>query len=110
MLQRAADLVTLSTKTAVPSLTAKVPCPVWLGHGDEDKLTSYAASKKVFDVLEAPEGDKTFKNYEGAYHKLHAEPDGVGEEFERDVGDWIVARAKAASGKGESRQAPQPKL
>ena len=95
MLQRAGDLVTLSTGASVPSLTKRLPCPVWSGHGTDDKLTSYPASKKLFDGLEATDGDRTFKTYERAYHKLHAEPDGVSEEFARDVGEWVLQRVRA---------------
>lgn len=105
MLQRAADLVTISTGASVPSLTKNLPCPVWFGHGTDDKLTSYHASKKLFDVLAAPDGDRTFKTYEAAYHKLHAEPDGVGEDFARDVGEWVLERVKATV-----QKAGQPKL
>ena len=110
MLQRAADLVTLSTSTraaAVPptGLTKTLPCPVWFGHGTDDKLTSYPASKKLFDVLSAPDRDRTFRTYEAAYHKLHAEPDGVGEGFARDVGEWVLERVE-----GPVQRTGQPKL
>jgi acylglycerol lipase len=94
MLQRSGDLVRLSEGAHVANLTTRLPCPLWLGHGNQDKLTSYTASKRVYDVLEAEGGDKTFKTYEGGYHKLHGEPDGMGEEFARDVGEWVVSRAK----------------
>ncbi len=105
MLQRAADLVAISTGAAVPNMTKTLPCPVWFGHGTDDKIISYPASKKLFDALDAPDGDRTFKPYEGAYHKLHAEPDGVGEEFARDVGEWVSDRVKE-----RVQRAGQPKL
>jgi alpha-beta hydrolase superfamily lysophospholipase len=38
--------------------------------------------------------EKRFASYEGGYHKMHAEPDGKGEEFARDVGDWIAGVVK----------------
>ena len=112
MLQRAADLVSLSEGKAMPGLTKRLGCPVWFGHGDGDKVTSHSASKKLCDVLEVEGGDKTFKTYPGAYHKLHAEPDGVGEEFARDVGEWIVKHVKslAGSSKRDSGVSGQPKL
>ena len=40
-----------------------------------------------------PDGDKVFRTYVGGYHKLHAEPEGMGEQFARDVGEWIVLKS-----------------
>jgi acylglycerol lipase len=94
MLQRAADLTTLGNGKAVEGLGKQVPCPIWVGHGTEDHVTWYDASKMVFDVLDVEKGDKTFQTYNGAYHKLHAEPEGVSEAFVKDVGEWITQRAK----------------
>jgi acylglycerol lipase len=94
MLGRAADLVGLTDGTA-PHLTKKLPCPLLLLHGDEDRVTSYEASKALFEKLEAGVGmEKKFASYEGGYHKMHVEPEGKGEEFARDVGEWIVKVAK----------------
>jgi acylglycerol lipase len=86
MLGRAADLVALSSGTA-PHLSRTLPCPLLLCHGDADRVTSYEASQALFEKLE---GEKRFASYEGGYHKMHAEPEGKGEEFARDVGAWIV--------------------
>lgn len=97
MLQRAADLTGLSRGQSVAGLTKQLPCPLWIGHGTDDFLTWHEASKRLCDVLEVKNDDKTFKSYEGAYHKLHVEPDGVGEAFTKDVGEWIVSKAKGSS-------------
>ena len=95
MLGRAADLVGLSDGAAPQHLTTKLPCPLLLLHGDEDSVTSYEASKALFEKLEVGEGmGKRFASYEGGYHKMHAEPDGKGEEFARDVGDWLAGVVK----------------
>ena len=73
---------------------------VWIGHGSADRVTSFEASKRFFEALRCE--DKEFKVYEGAYHKLHAEPEGVGEAFARDVRDWVLARCGNDAGGGVS--------
>lgn len=65
--------------------------PLWVGHGTEDRITWFDATKKLVEGLEWHE-DKTFKEYGGAYHKLMNEPDGVGETMTKDVTEWIEAR------------------
>ncbi|KAI7975091.1 hypothetical protein EIK77_002114 [Talaromyces pinophilus] len=65
--------------------------PLWVGHGTEDRITWFDATKKLVEGLEWHE-DTTFKEYEGAYHKLMNEPDGVGEAMTKDVTEWIEAR------------------
>lgn len=72
---------------------------LWIGQGDADKGTSYPESKKWFDNFAGVVKDSEFKTYEGAYHQLHA--DLCREEFEKDVADWILARA----GEGETKPA-----
>lgn len=64
---------------------------LWIGHGTGDKGTSYAETKKWFDSYAGVVPDRELKTYEGAYHQLHA--DLCKEEFEKDVADWILARA-----------------
>ncbi|KAK5349476.1 hypothetical protein LTS03_005381 [Exophiala xenobiotica] len=93
MLQRAGDLSALSHGHKTDGLTTRVPCPLWVSHGTADKVVSPDAAKRLFEVLEAPANDKTFNPYPDAYHKLHAEPEGVGEQFAKDVGEWILAHA-----------------
>ena len=88
MLERAAELTALGYGKAVQGLKLDPGCPVWLGHGSEDKVCSFDEAWKLFERLEVK--DKTFREYKGAYHKLHAEPEGVKEEFVRDVGEWIL--------------------
>ncbi|KAE8440883.1 hypothetical protein EG329_006350 [Mollisiaceae sp. DMI_Dod_QoI] len=64
---------------------------IWLGHGTDDKGTSYEESKKWFDRQTQVE-DKEFKSYEGWYHQLHADLPQDRAIFAKDVGDWILAR------------------
>jgi acylglycerol lipase len=97
MLQRSAELAALGEGKVVEGLKLDPRCPVWLGHGSADRATAYDGSKKLFEKLKVE--DKTFKTYEGAYHKLHAEPEGVKEEFVKDVGEWILAHLPGHSEK-----------
>lgn len=64
---------------------------IWLGHGTEDRGTSYEESKKWFDRQTQVE-DKEFKSYEGWYHQLHADLPEDRAVFAKDVADWILAR------------------
>ncbi|KAK4698172.1 hypothetical protein P7C71_g3, partial [Lecanoromycetidae sp. Uapishka_2] len=67
----------------------------WIGHGNGDRVTSYDASRRLFERLEVE--DKEFKTYEGWFHKLHAEPGEDKITFANDVADWILARSTANS-------------
>jgi hypothetical protein len=40
---------------------------IWIAHGDQDGITSYHASKRLFDNLDVK--DKEFKTYAGYYHR-----------------------------------------
>ncbi|KIX98856.1 uncharacterized protein Z520_05317 [Fonsecaea multimorphosa CBS 102226] len=109
LLQREAELSHLSHGRTVHGYTSKVPCPIWFSFGTGDKILSHLAAKQLFNVLEAPNKDKTFKAYPDAYHKLHAEPDGLGEQFAKDVGEWILAHGNkqaevAQVGQSQSEQ------
>ena len=84
LLDRTAELSEGRTK-ASPQIKA-----LWLGHGTEDKGTSYEGSKKWFDDCTGAVKDKTFKTYEGAYHQLHTDTDR--EVFYADVAKWILDR------------------
>ncbi|ETN36924.1 uncharacterized protein HMPREF1541_07911 [Cyphellophora europaea CBS 101466] len=98
MLQRAADLVSLSQGAYVRSLTNELPCPIWVAHGEADRVTSCKATQRLYDVLSAPEGDRTMRAFPGAYHMLHKEPDGTGQDFTREVAEWCVRRCRGERG------------
>lgn len=113
MLQRAADLTAFANGQTLPAigpnavLTLKQQdlssVPVWIGHGTKDRVTSCLSSQTIFHKLNAK--DKTIKLYEGAYHKLHAEPDGMAEEFANDVANWILERSPIGKeGQGEGNE------
>lgn len=69
--------------------------PVLVAHGTGDKVTDCEASRKFVDMLEVK--DKTFKAYDGWYHKLHAEPEEDRAMFANDVVEWIRARCSETS-------------
>lgn len=85
MLHRAELLDTGKAKLS-PSVNS-----VWLGHGTEDKGTSYEASKKWIEA-QTQLDDKEFKSYTGWAHQLHADLPETQPVFAKDVGDWILAR------------------
>ena len=73
----------------------------WVGHGSEDRVCSFDATKRWFEKLRAQ--DKEFKTYEGWYHKLHAEPGDDKITFASDVANWITARANSITDHRESQ-------
>ncbi|KAL1898936.1 hypothetical protein Cpir12675_001689 [Ceratocystis pirilliformis] len=85
MLDRAANLDSGSL-TLNDNVTALA-----IFHGSCDKITSHVASRKFLEAQKLQ--DRVFKEYEGAYHQLHA--DLCREEFNNDVGDWILERLES---------------
>lgn len=110
MLQRTADLTALANGRTVKgfhlktdfgtNMNGRESVPIWIGHGSGDRITSCVLSQAIFKKLDVK--DKTTKVYEDAYHKLHAEPDGVAEEFSKDVADWILARTGTGRHEGDT--------
>ncbi|KAL8842419.1 MAG: hypothetical protein Q9170_000547 [Blastenia crenularia] len=68
-------------------------CSLWVGHGTEDRVTSFKATARFMDRM--PIEDKTLRVYDGHYHKLHAEPGEDKSIFAHDVADWILTRSAA---------------
>jgi acylglycerol lipase len=64
---------------------------LWISHGTGDKICDFQGSKRWLDNLQIE--DKEFKEYDGWYHKLHAEPGDDKERFANDVAKWILDRA-----------------
>ncbi|KAL9604856.1 MAG: hypothetical protein Q9219_000304 [cf. Caloplaca sp. 3 TL-2023] len=89
MLQRAEDLHT----GRLPTEDLR-GCSLWVGHGTEDRVTSFKATARFIESI--PVKDKTFKIYDGHYHKLHAEPGEDRRKFANDVADWVLARSSPA--------------
>ncbi|TDL16119.1 lysophospholipase [Rickenella mellea] len=63
--------------------------PLLLVHGTEDRVTSFKGSEQLFENLTAK--DKTFTPYQGGYHELHNEPDGVKEKLIDECICWVEA-------------------
>jgi len=60
--------------------------PVLIVHGTEDKVCSVEAAKQFIEKL--PANDKKISLYEGGYHELQNEPDGVKEKFTDECVAW----------------------
>lgn len=91
MFDRAAWLDRLHVKKPqnIDAIAGNIP-PIWAAHGTVDYITWHDGTKRLIESLDYVE-DKTFKTYEGAYHKIMNEPDGLGEEMTRDATQWIEA-------------------
>jgi len=79
---------------------------VWVCHGTADQVNSFEASRHFVDGLAVR--DKTFKAYEGGYHKLHMEPGGIKEALVKDVAQWVLARCYRP-GTNDEREGKRPK-
>ncbi|KAI1782744.1 lysophospholipase [Ganoderma leucocontextum] len=66
--------------------------PLLLVHGDADRITSFTAARELFDKVEA--ADKTFMPFEGGFHELVHEPEGVKERFVDECISWVVKRVE----------------
>lgn len=62
MLQRAEDL-----DSGRVSFNDPESCKLWVGHGTEDRVTSFKATERFMNGLNLK--DKTFRIYDGHYHK-----------------------------------------
>jgi len=72
----------------IHGLAPKVTAPILMTHGTDDKITSHAASKELFEKF--PSSDKTFHSLDGWYHEPHNEPDK--DQFIDFVLNWILNR------------------
>ncbi|KAF5386210.1 hypothetical protein D9615_002319 [Tricholomella constricta] len=69
--------------------------PLFLAHGTEDKVTSWKASQTFYEKI--PALDKRIKLFEGGFHELQNEPDGVKEQLVADVIAFIEAHLQVNS-------------
>jgi acylglycerol lipase len=63
--------------------------PVLFIHGSDDKVTSPKASELFHQRV--PAKDKKISIYQGGYHELHNEPDGVKEKLIEECITWVEA-------------------
>ncbi|KAI0767163.1 lysophospholipase [Fomes fomentarius] len=68
--------------------------PLFIVHGDADKVTSFKASREFFGKVDAV--DKEFKPFEGGFHELIHEPEGVKEKFVDECILWIVKHVESS--------------
>ncbi|KAI0648797.1 lysophospholipase [Trametes meyenii] len=66
--------------------------PIIFMHGSADKVTSFQAAREFYENIKAD--DKQFKIFEGAYHELVNEPEGVKEQYMEDCISWILGHAR----------------
>ncbi|KDQ20229.1 hypothetical protein BOTBODRAFT_27648 [Botryobasidium botryosum FD-172 SS1] len=70
--------------------------PLLVLHGTDDEITSFKAAQKFVEDIQAK--DKTFSAYQGGFHELHNESDGVKEKFIQECIDWISGRLGIPTG------------
>ncbi|XP_077497867.1 monoacylglycerol lipase-like [Amblyomma americanum] len=70
-----------------------IQVPILLQVPSDDRVCDVAAMKKFFDAL--PSKYKEMKIYEGSYHSIFAEPEGIKEQAFNDVAEWLRERLLA---------------
>lgn len=90
MLNRGENLITKDYKKWPTAL------PVLVVHGTEDMVCSVETAKQFIEKV--PAEDKRISLYEGGYHELQNEPDGVKEKFVDECVAWAEAHFPAAAG------------
>jgi len=89
MLNRGENLVVKDYKKWPTAL------PLLLVHGTEDMVCSVEAAKQFIEKL--PASDKKISLYEGGYHELQNEPDGVKEKFTDECVTWVEEHFPSAT-------------
>jgi len=72
----------------VQGRTEEFNFPIFIAHGESDRLANIEGSKKFFDHIESE--DKTFRAYPNMHHELVNEPEK--EVFMKDILDWMKKR------------------
>jgi acylglycerol lipase len=62
--------------------------PFFVLHGEADALCQQIGSQMLYD--QASSTKKQLKLYPGAYHQVHNEPNGQGDEAIGDIVTWIT--------------------
>ncbi len=70
------------------SEAGRITKPILILHGDADRLTSPAGSRKLDELVAS--SDRTLRLWPGAYHELHHEPER--EEVLQTIIAWMKAR------------------
>ncbi len=80
----------LQAMAANRAAAAELSLPVYLFHGDADRLTDPAGSKEIFDVWGGP--DRTLRLWPGSRHETFNDLDR--EAVVAELLDWVLARAR----------------
>ena len=78
---------------ALENLAGRMPeltLPMLIQHGEEDAICRPQGSKMLFEKISSE--DKELKMYEGAFHNLFIETEGVAEKCFKDEIDWLEKR------------------
>ncbi|KAG8720944.1 hypothetical protein FRC09_008715 [Ceratobasidium sp. 395] len=90
------DMLTGGKELADQDVTNWPPdLPLLVIHGTADNVCSFPTAEKF--VKEAPAKDKKFVPFEGGYHELHNEPDGVQEKLAETVVGWVLEHIETAA-------------
>jgi len=80
----------LQAMAANRAAAAELSLPVYLFHGDADRLTDPAGSKEIFEVWGGP--DRTLRLWPGSRHETFNDLDR--EAVVAELLDWVLARAR----------------
>lgn len=69
----------------------RITAPIFLLVGTGDVVTPPEGSRRLFEELRV--GDKTIREFEGAYHEVFEDPEWA-DEFHKAIVDWLVKRAE----------------
>ncbi|KAI9736953.1 MAG: hypothetical protein M1834_000542 [Cirrosporium novae-zelandiae] len=74
---------------------------LWIGHGSGDRVTSVEASRRFVERgVKRGARDWTLREFEGWFHKLHAEPNNDKITFANEVAMWVLDRSRDRSSTG----------
>ncbi|RXW24950.1 hypothetical protein EST38_g904 [Candolleomyces aberdarensis] len=105
MLTKGGELIRSSFKRWPKTL------PLLVVHGTGDKVTSYESSQTFVDSITAD--SKKLSLYEGGYHELQNEPDGVKERLAEEIIGFVnanLSQAAAAPASSSESDAAKPNL
>lgn len=105
MLDRAEWLDSLRSAAAA---ARSADAALWVCHGAADEVNSFEASQLFAQAVGVR--NKTFKAYEGGFHKLHVEPDGIKEDFTKDVVEWIFVQCDGRQQDNDGQRISKPRL
>ena len=69
----------------------RITVPILILVGTGDIITPPEGSRRLFEELKV--GDKTLREFEGAYHEIFEDPE-WGEEFHKTIVEWLVNHSK----------------